>query len=130
ARNGYPQLTVTANTNDAEALVKQMPTLFFFLNEPRNFGAALVEVLGKLKSEGKINNKIVMLSVADQFGEEASSGVTPVLKSAGFDIVISKSYPLGAADLTNQIKEAKAAGADTLIAHSYPPDTCGLIRTQ
>src|SRR5215831_18127921 len=129
ARNGYPQLTVTANTNDAENLVKQMPTLFFFLTPPRNLGAALVEVLGKLKSEGKINNKIVMLSVADQFGAEASSGVTPVLKSAGFDIVISKSYPLGAADLTNEIKEAKASGADTFIAYSYPPDTFMLTGT-
>jgi branched-chain amino acid transport system substrate-binding protein len=129
ARNGYPQLTVTANTNDAEALVKQMPTLFFFLNEPRNFGGALVEVLGKLKGEGKINNKIVMLSVADQFGAEASSGVSPVLKGAGFDIVISKSYPLGASDLTNEIKEAKASGADTFIAYSYPPDTFMLTGT-
>src|SRR5262249_23124576 len=54
ARNGYPELAVTANTNDAANLVKQMPTLFFFLNEPRNFGAALVEVLGKLKNENKI----------------------------------------------------------------------------
>jgi branched-chain amino acid transport system substrate-binding protein len=129
ARNGYPQLTVTANTNDAEALVKQMPTLFFFLNEPRNFGGALVEVLGKLKGEGKINNKIVMLSVADQFGAEASSGVSPVLKGAGFDIVVSKSYPLGASDLTNEIKEAKASGADTFIAYSYPPDTFMLTGT-
>ena len=84
ARNGYPQLAVTANSNDAANLVKQMPTLFFFLNEPRNFGAALVEVLGKLKDENKINNKIVMFSVADQFGAEASSGVAPVLQKAGF----------------------------------------------
>ena len=80
ARNGYPQLAVTANSNDAANLVKQMPTLFFFLNEPRNFGAALVEVLGKLKSENKINNKIVMFSVADQFGAEVTSGVAPVLQ--------------------------------------------------
>src|SRR6267378_2474166 len=77
-RNGYPQLAVTANSNDEAALVKQMPTLFFFLNEPRNFGAALGEVLNKLKGEGKINNKIAMLSVADQFGAELSSGATPV----------------------------------------------------
>jgi len=129
ARNGYPQLAVTANSNDAENLVKQMPTLFFFLNEPRNFGGALVEVLGKLKGEGKINNKIVMLSVGDQFGAEASSGVSPVLKNAGFDLVISKSYPLGASDLTNEIKEAKASGADTFIAYSYPPDTFMLTGT-
>jgi branched-chain amino acid transport system substrate-binding protein len=129
ARYGYPQLAVTANSNDAAALVKQMPTLFFFLNEPRNFGAALVEVLGKLKSENKINNKLVMLSVGDQFGAEASSGVAPVLQKAGFDIVIRKSYPLGAADLTNEIKEAKASGADTFVAYSYPPDTFMLTKT-
>ena len=129
ARNGYPQLAVTANTNDAANLIKQMPTLFFFLNEPRNFGAALVEVLGKLKSDNKINNKLVMFNVADQFGAEASSGVSPVLKNAGFEIVVSKSYPLGASDLTNEIKEAKASGADTFIAYSYPPDTFMLTNT-
>ncbi|HET7254793.1 MAG TPA: amino acid ABC transporter substrate-binding protein [Xanthobacteraceae bacterium] len=129
ARNGYPHLAVTANSNDAANLVKQMPTLFFFLNEPRNFGGALVEVLGKLKGENKINNKLVMFNVADQFGAEASSGVAPVLKNAGFEIVVSKSYPLGAADLTNEIKEAKASGADTFIAYSYPPDTFMLTNT-
>jgi ABC-type branched-subunit amino acid transport system substrate-binding protein len=129
ARNGYPQLTVTANSNDEAALVKQMPTLFFFLNEPRNFGAALGGILGKLKSEGKINNKIAMVSVADQFGAELSSGATPVLKQAGFDIVVSKTYPLGASDLTNEVKEAKASGADTFIAYSYPPDTFMLTGT-
>src|SRR5215468_8880357 len=129
ARNGYPQLTVTANTNDAEALVKQMPTLFFFLNEPRNFGAALVEVLGKLKADGKINNKLVMLSIADQFGAEFTSGVTPVLQSAGFEFALRKSYPAGSADLTNEIKEAKASGADSFVAYSYPPDTFMLSNT-
>jgi branched-chain amino acid transport system substrate-binding protein len=129
ARNGYPQLAVTANSNDAANLVKQMPTLFFFLNEPRNFGGALVQVLGKLKGENQINNKLVMFNVADQFGAEASSGVTPVLKNAGFEIVLSKSYPLGASDLTNEIKEAKASGADTFIAYSYPPDTFMLTNT-
>jgi branched-chain amino acid transport system substrate-binding protein len=129
ARYGYPQLAVTANTNDADDLVKQMPTLFFFLNQPAKFGAALVEVLSKLKDEGKINNKIVMLSVADQFGAEASSGIAPVLEKAGFSIVLRKSYPLGAADLTNEIKEAKGSGADTFLAFSYPPDTFMLTGT-
>ena len=129
ARYGYPQLAVTANANDEADLVKQMPTLFFFLNQPANFGAALVEVLNKLKADSKINNKIVLMSVGDQFGAEASSGVAPVLKQAGFDIVVQKSYPLGAADLTNEIKEAKASGADTFIAYSYPPDTFMLTGT-
>jgi branched-chain amino acid transport system substrate-binding protein len=129
ARNGYPQLAVTANSNDSTALVKQMPTLFFFLNEPRNFGEALGAALGKLKSENKINNKIAMLSVAHQFGAELTSGVTPVLQQAGFEFAMRKTYPLGSADLTNEIKEAKAAGADTFIAYSYPPDTFMLTNT-
>jgi branched-chain amino acid transport system substrate-binding protein len=129
ARYGYPQLAVTANTNDADNLVKQMPTLFFFLNQPAKFGAALVEVLSKLKDEGKINNKIAMLSVADQFGAEASAGIAPVLEKAGFSLALRKSYPLGAADLTNEIKEAKGSGADTFVAFSYPPDTFMLTGT-
>ena len=129
ARNGYPQLAVTANSNDAANLVKQMPTLFFFLNEPRHFGAALGEVLSKLKSENKINNKIAMLSIADQFGAEFTSGVTPVLERAGFQFALRKSYPAGSSDLTNEIKEAKAAGADSFVAYSYPPDTFMLTNT-
>lgn len=129
ARYGYPQLAVTANANDEADLVKQMPTLFFFLNQPPNFGAALVEVLNKLKAAGKINGKIVLLSVGDQFGAEASAGIAPVLKQSGFDVVINKSYPLGANDLTNEIKEAKASGADSFVAYSYPPDTFMLTGT-
>lgn len=129
ARYGYPQLAVAALTNNEAELVKKIPTLFFFLNQPANFGAALVGVLNKFKGDNKINNKIVLLGVGDQFGAEASSGVAPVLKRAGFEIVVQKSYPLGATDLTNEIKEAKVSGADTFIAYSYPPDTFMLTST-
>jgi branched-chain amino acid transport system substrate-binding protein len=128
ARYGYPQLAVTANANDETDLVKQMPPLLFFLNQPANFGAALVSILAKLKSDNKINNKIVMLSVADPFGAEAAAGVAPVLKRR-FDLAVMKSYPLGASDLTNEIREAKASGADTFIANSYPLDTFLLTQT-
>ena len=41
ARFGYPQLAVAAITNNEVDLVKQMPTLFFFLNQPANFGQHL-----------------------------------------------------------------------------------------
>jgi branched-chain amino acid transport system substrate-binding protein len=129
ARFGYPQLAVAALTNNEAELVQQMPTLFFLLDQPAKFGQALVEVLNQLKSENKINNKVVLLSVGDQFGAEASSGVAPVLQKAGFEFVVQKSYPLGAADLTSEIKEAKASGADTFVAYSYPPDTFMLTGT-
>ena len=129
AKYGYPQLAVTANANDEEDLVKQYPTLFFFLNQPMHFGAALIEVLDTLKSAGKINNKVALLSVGDQFGAEFAAGFAGGLKASGYDIVLQKSYPLGAADLTNEVKEAKASGADTFIAGSYPPDTFMLAST-
>jgi branched-chain amino acid transport system substrate-binding protein len=129
AKYGYPHLAVTANANDEEELVKQFPTLFFFLNQPKHFGAALIEVLDRFKKEGKLNNKIAMVSVGDQFGAEMSAGFSAGLKAAGYEIVLQKSYPLGAADLTNEIKEAKASGADTFIAASYPPDTFMLTGT-
>ena len=129
AKYGYPQLAVTANSNDEEPLVKQFPTLFFFLNQPPHFGGALIEILNKFKSEGKLNNKVVLLSVGDQFGAEFAAGFGAGLKATGYDIVLQKSYPLGAADLTNEIKEAKASGADTFIAGSYPPDTFMLTGT-
>ena len=123
AKYGYPQLAVTANSMDEESLVKQFPTLFFFLNQPPHFGAALIEILNKQKSAGQLNNKVALLSVGDQFGAEFAAGFSAGLKANGYDIVLQKSYPLGAADLTNEIKEAKASGADTFIAGSYPPDT-------
>jgi branched-chain amino acid transport system substrate-binding protein len=87
-------------------LVKQYPTLFFFLNQPMHFGTALIEVLNKQKAAGKLNNKIAMLSVGDQFGAEMSAGFSAGLKASGYEIVLQKSYPLGAADLTSEIKEA------------------------
>jgi branched-chain amino acid transport system substrate-binding protein len=129
AKYGYPQLAVTANANDEEQLVKQFPTLFFFLNQPAHFGGALIEILNKYKSAGQLNNKVAMLSVGDQFGAELSAGFGAGLKANGYDIVLQKSYPLGAADLTNEIKEAKTSGADTFIAGSYPPDTFMLTGT-
>ena len=129
AKYGYPDLAVTANANDETDLVKQYPTLFFFLNQPAHFGAALIEVLNKQKAAGALNNKIAMLSVGDQFGAEMSAGFGMGLKASGYDIVLQKSYPLGAADLTNEIKAAKASGADTFIAASYPPDTFMLTGT-
>ena len=129
AKYGYPHLAVTANANDESDLVKQYPTLFFFLNQPMHFGAALIGVLNNYKADGKLNNKIAMLSVGDQFGAEMSAGFAAGLKAAGYEIVLQKSYPLGAADLTSEIKEAKASGADTFIAASYPPDTFMLTGT-
>ncbi len=130
AKYGYPDLVVTANANDEEDIVKQYPTTFFFLNQPPHFGGALIGgILNPLRDAGKINSKVAMLTVGDQFGAEFAAGFGGGLKANKYDIVLQKSYPLGAADLTNEVKEAKASGADTFIAGSYPPDTFMLAQT-
>jgi branched-chain amino acid transport system substrate-binding protein len=120
---GYPQLAVTAVANGQPALVKNFDTLFFFLGSSAEAAGSLVSALGKLKLLGKINNKVAVFSVADQFGAELNSAAGPAFKVAGFNVVMNKSYPLGAQDLSNELKQAKASGADTFVAFSYPPDT-------
>jgi branched-chain amino acid transport system substrate-binding protein len=120
---GYPQLAVTAVTNGQPDLVKQFNTIFFFLGQSTDAVQALVDGLGKLKAENKINGKVAILSVADQFGVELNAAAGPGFKKAGFDVVLNKTYPLGTPDLSNELKQAQASGADTFVAFSYPPDT-------
>jgi branched-chain amino acid transport system substrate-binding protein len=128
-RLGYPQLAVTANSNRAVELSKRWPGLSFWLGLPSELVDGLVETLTKLQKDGKIGNKIAMISVSDQFGIEQSTAARAGLKKAGFDLVYDKSYPLGTQDMQPVLKEAMAPGPDTLIAFSYPPDTFAITDT-
>jgi branched-chain amino acid transport system substrate-binding protein len=121
ARHGYPELVTTANANEEEELIKKFPTLFFMVNQSYHGGIALLTLLNQVRD--KMNNKVAMLSVADKFGIEMSGGILGPLQKAGFEVVLNKSYPLGAQDLANEIKEAKESGADTFLAFSYPSDS-------
>lgn len=128
-RLGYPQLAVTANSNRAVEMSKRWPGLSFWLGLPSEIVDGLVETLAKLQKEGKIGNKVAMVSVSDQFGIEQSTAARAGLKKAGFDLVYDKSYPIGTQDLQPLMKEAQTAAPDSLIAFSYPPDTFGLTDT-
>ena len=44
-------------------------------------------------------------------------------KKAGLEVVFTKSYPFGAADLQPLIREVMATNPDAFFAFSYPPDT-------
>jgi len=65
---GYPQLAVTANTNQALELTKRWPNLTFWLGLPSEIVDGIVETFAKLEKDGKINKKIAMIAVGDQFG--------------------------------------------------------------
>jgi len=123
---GYPQMAATAATDHAYEMGQRWPNSFWMLGTSTMGANALVEVLSKLKDQGKINNKIAMVSVADAFGIELSSAAKPALEKAGFELVLDESYPITTQDFSQIINSAKGSGADTFVAFSYPPDTFGL----
>ncbi len=54
----------------------------------------LVATLAKLRAEGKIDNRIAMMSVADQFGIGLAKAARRVFKKNGFVLVYDRSYAL------------------------------------
>ena len=125
-RLGYPHLAVTAATDRSPELAKRWPNSFWFLGTSKPGADALVEVLGKLKAESKIGAKVAMVSVADAFGIELATAARVAFKSAGFELALDKTYPLGTQDMQAMLKDAMATGADTFVAFSYPPDTIAI----
>ncbi len=125
---GYPQLAQAAVTDKMDELVKRYPGLFFVQGSTTSYAKTAIDVLKKLKDEGKIGNKVAVVNVADAFGIELANAGRPLFKEAGFEIVYDKSYPLGTQDLAPVIKAAKAANPDAFVAWSYPPDTIGLAQ--
>ncbi|MEQ9642318.1 MAG: amino acid ABC transporter substrate-binding protein [Alphaproteobacteria bacterium] len=128
AKYGYPQLAVTAITDQIETLTERYDGLFFLLGSTEAFTQAVVDILVDLNKAGKIGNKVAMVNVADAFGIELANSARPAFEAAGLEIVYDKSYPLGTQDLSPIVKGAKAANPDAFIAWSYPPDTFGLTQ--
>lgn len=123
---GYPHLAATAVTDRAPELAKRWPNSFWLLGSSSDGAKALVDLLSKLRTEGKIGSTVAMASVADGFGIDLSGAARPALQKANFKIAYDKTYPVGTQDLGPIINEAKAANPDIFIAFSYPPDTIGL----
>jgi branched-chain amino acid transport system substrate-binding protein len=128
-RLGYPHLAATTNTNRAPELAKRWTNATFWLGMPSDISVGFVEMLTKLRSDGKIGPKVAMVSVSDQFGIELSTAARDALKKAGFELVYDKSYPAGTQDVQPLLKDAMAASPDVFAAFSYPPDTLGMTDT-
>ncbi len=127
-RFGYPQLAVTAVTDKAPAFAKRWKKSFWFLGGGEDYSVALANILGRAHKDGKINNKIAVVSVADGFGIDLIKSARPALKEQGMELVYDKTYPLGTSDFNAVITEAKSSGADTFVAFSYPPGTFGMAK--
>jgi branched-chain amino acid transport system substrate-binding protein len=123
ARAGYPHLGTTAITDRAPELAKRWPTSFWMTGTSAGYGAAIADLLAKLRSEGKIGKAVALVAIADGFGIDLSNAARPALTKAGFDIVYDKTYPIGTQDMAPIINEVKALNPDAFIGFSYPPDT-------
>ncbi|SNR66666.1 amino acid ABC transporter substrate-binding protein [Puniceibacterium sediminis] len=127
-RFGYPQLAVSAVTDKAPEFVKRWDKSFWLLGGGHDYTDALAKVLSTASSEGTINSKVAMISVADGFGIDLVTAARPAMKDAGIEVVYDVTYPAGTTDFTSILNDAAASGADSFVAFSYPPETFALTQ--
>lgn len=84
--------------------------------------AALLDLMVELGVK-----KAAMAYIAHEYGIENAQCLAPVMAPAGMEVVMLKSYPPNAKDLSPLLKEAKAANVDAFIAHSWAADTMLLL---
>jgi branched-chain amino acid transport system substrate-binding protein len=123
---GYPQLAVNAYSDRTPELARLWPSSFWFQGTATDSAQALVVMLDKLRSKGKIGSTIAMVSVGDQFGIGIAKAARKALEKSRFDIVYDRSYAVGLQDMRQIIEEAKRASPDTFIAFSFPVDTMAI----
>jgi branched-chain amino acid transport system substrate-binding protein len=126
ARYGYPQIAVSAITDQQADLSSKFPNMFFTLGTTSALAEDAVQILTEMRDAGQLGNRVAMVNVADAFGIELATAGRAAFEEAGFELVYDTSYPLGTQDLSPVMKAAKAAEPDAFVAWSYPPDTFGL----
>ena len=114
----YPVVGITASSVKLKEMAAKIPYMFIILNQPPEMGQALVDICKEMgvKTAAVIHH-------TDLHGIEFAATVVPQLAVSGMDVVLYKSYPLGAKDLSPLLKKVKAENADAFIAFSYPPGT-------
>lgn len=123
---GYPQIAGTSVTDMAPKLAARWKNSYWLLGTGGSYAEGLVDMLVKLRGEGKIGDNVAMASIADGFGIELAKAGRAALEANNFKLVYDKTYPLGTQDLAPIVNEVKALNPDVFIAFSYPPDTLGL----
>lgn len=90
---------------------------FWFITSalPDRQMAALVELMQHLGVK-----KVAVIYAQELFPRENLQFLEPLVKKAGFEVVLSKDYPMGAKDLTTLLSEVKSKNPDAVIALCYP----------
>jgi len=114
----YPVIGPTVDSLKLREIAHTIPYMFVILNQPPEKAEAIVPLCQELgvKTAAVIHH-------ADLHGIEFAGYVAPRLAAGGIDIVLYKSYPLGAKDLSPLLKKIKTENVDAIFAFSYPPGT-------
>jgi branched-chain amino acid transport system substrate-binding protein len=126
SRGGYPDLVVTATNDRVPEFAKRFPSSFWFLGTASGPAEAVVDMLSKLRAEGKVGDRMAMVSVADEFGIGLARAARRLLRKSGFKFVYDRSYPVDLRDMRPMMTEVKQSNPDVFIAFSYPPDTIAI----
>jgi len=118
-KHGYPMIGPTAISAKFKELA--LPYFYTMLVQPAPQMQAVAAMLKDLRDQGKIK-KVAVAYVNDLFGIELNAATGPAFKAAGLEVVDTKSYPLGAKDLSPVLRGFKDAGADAFVGLTYPPD--------
>ena len=103
---GYPMIGPTAISGKFKELA--LPYFYTMLVQPEPQMQAVAAMLKDLREQGKIK-KVAVAYVNDLFGIELNAATGPAFKAAGLEVVDTKSYPLGAKDLSPVLRGFKAA---------------------
>ena len=118
----YPTIMTTAGSAQLYQLAQKWPYAFWSLAQPNEATTPLAACARR--SSGRARSRAASRRCTWACRRNgASRGLRGGRKKEGLEIVLSKSYPFGAADLLPLMREAMSANPDAFIAFSYPPDT-------
>ena len=114
----YPVLGVTVDSMKIKEIAPSIPYFFVHLNQPPVKAEAIVPLCKELGVK-----TAVVIHHSDLHGIEFAGYVAPQLSVNGIDVIMYKTYPMGAKDLSPLLKKIKAAKPDAFFAFSYPDET-------
>jgi branched-chain amino acid transport system substrate-binding protein len=111
----YPVLAPTVDSIQLRDMWQEIPYLFIVVNQPPEKGAALVDLLHELGVK-----TMVAAHHQDLHGIEYAGQVVPMLAASGVEVLLYKSFPLDATDLSPLLKEMKSLNPDAAVFFAYP----------
>jgi branched-chain amino acid transport system substrate-binding protein len=115
AQYKYPVVAPTVDSLQLINMWQEIPYTFVILNQPPEKAAAMVDLAKELGIK-----TMVAAHHQDLHGIEYAQGVVPALVGAGIDLLLYKSFPLDATDLSPLLKEMKALNPDAAWFFAYP----------